>query len=55
MERIVLNVGLELGAISPALFTMFVLMAGRHDAGNDADSSWGRSRGCPGSAPLMRA
>ena len=27
MELIVLNVGLELGVISPRLFTMFVLMA----------------------------
>jgi Kef-type K+ transport system membrane component KefB len=27
MELIVLNVGLDLGVISPALFTMMVLMA----------------------------
>jgi Kef-type K+ transport system membrane component KefB len=27
LELIVLNVGLDLGVLSPALFTMFVLMA----------------------------
>ena len=36
MELIVLNVGLDLGVISPTLFTMMVLMALVTTVGDDA-------------------
>jgi Kef-type K+ transport system membrane component KefB len=50
MELIVLNVGLDLGVISPTLFTMLVVIGPGDDGGHDADPAAVRASAGPAKA-----